>query len=109
MNQALPVEAETAALLGFAEETVRIVQAVKHAVERGNARRSCREDNHLQRGRDRLARRVERQAEVGAKVVRPGDQAGSRVAISPAASTPAAVSIIARTGFATASATPCTR
>ena len=103
----LPSNPSAPPLPAFAHEAVGIVEAVEHAVEHRNARCARREHDHLQRGRDRLARCIERQPQVGAKVVGAGDQARAHsLAICAAARTPAAVSIIASTGLLTASATP---
>ena len=70
MNKALPVEPESPPLFSLAKKTVSIVEAVEHAVERRNSSGPGGKDDQLQRRRDGLARRIQRQAQVGAKVVR---------------------------------------
>src|SRR5947209_6651871 len=55
MDQAFAVEAEAAAVLRLTQEAFRVVEAVEHAVEHGNAGSACGKHDHLQRGRNRLA------------------------------------------------------
>ena len=73
----LPSKPRPPPLLRFREEAVGILEVVEDAVERRDARRARRKHDHLQRGGNRLARRVERQAQVGAQVVGAGDQPGA--------------------------------
>ena len=68
------LEAEAPPLLRLDEEAVDVVEPVEHAIEYRNARGAGREHDHLQRCRDWLPRRVERQAQVGTQIVGAGDK-----------------------------------
>src|SRR4051812_22102254 len=60
MDQTLAVEAKSPPRVGLAGESRRVVEAVEYAVECRNTGRARSEDNHLERGRNRLAVGIER-------------------------------------------------
>ena len=66
VDQALAVESEATPLLRFAAEAVAVLEIVENTVEHRNAGSARGEHDELERGRDRLAGRVERQPKVGA-------------------------------------------
>ena len=74
VNQALAVEAEAAPVLRLPQKTLCIFEAIEHTIEGRNTGRAGGKHNQLERGRYRFARRVERQAQVRPKIVRPGNQ-----------------------------------
>ena len=104
VDQALAVEAEPPSLLRLGSEAVGIVEAVEHAVEHGDAGGARGQHDHLQR-QLKSARASHRAAGAGRRAGRwcRRSAPAHSCAISGAASTPAAVSIIASTGLPTAS------
>ena len=79
MNQALAVETEAPSVLRFMQKGLGIVEAVEDSVKCGNSRSPSSKNDHLQRRRNRVPRRVEREPQVCPKVVCTSNQASACV------------------------------
>jgi regulator of protease activity HflC (stomatin/prohibitin superfamily) len=75
VDQSLAVEAQLAAFGAFAQEPVRIVERIEHAVQNHDSAHSCDEHHRLERHRHVAPRRAGRQPELICKIIGACDQA----------------------------------